>query len=224
MTKTIQNLEQATRNGFFRPEFTFMYDLLNRIPIVRRVFDANRSVLTYGYTAVRSARSGNLATSNIFGPILAHHEKGDGSMSDLDVATEAGGLIVAGSGTTAITLTYAVWSILQQPDTRRLLEEEVSVLSPDFSDAELETLPVLNAAIDETLRLYGAAPGSLPRIVPAPGAQLAGYFIPAGTTVCTQSYSIHREASIFPDPDRYFSVVFPQHTWPCKLTLQKMQI
>lgn len=48
-----------------------------------------------------------------------------------------------------------------------------------YSDAQLEKLPYLNCVIDEALRLYGAAPGSLPRSAPKGGFTLpSGYFIP----------------------------------------------
>ncbi len=61
----------------------------------------------------------------------------------------------------------------------------------------------MNKVIDETLRLYSAAPGSLPRIVPAGGAILGGYHIPGGTTVSTQAYTFHRNPKIFPNPESF---------------------
>lgn len=42
------------------------------------------------------------------------------------------------------------------------LEDEVSGLPHNYSDSDLEGLPYLSAFIDGTLRLNGAAPGSLP--------------------------------------------------------------
>jgi hypothetical protein len=39
--------------------------------------------------------------------------KGDGTMSDMDVNVEVSGLIAAGSGTAAVTLTYLIWAIFQ---------------------------------------------------------------------------------------------------------------
>lgn len=96
--------------------------------------------------------------------------------------------------------------MLQRPDIRTALEQEVANLPADFCDADLEALPFLNATIDEALRLYGAAPGSLPRIVPKGGAQLGGHFVPEGYTVGTQSYSLHRDPKLFSDPERYAPV------------------
>lgn len=124
-------------------------------------------------------------------------------MDEIDVQLEAQGLLVAGSDTTAVTLTYLVWAVICHPQWQHALEEEVAGLAPDFTDAELETLPVLNGVIEETLRLYGAAPGCLPRMVPPNGAHLKGHFLPEGTVVSTQSYTLHRDANVFPDPFKF---------------------
>lgn len=76
-------------------------------------------------------------------------------------------------------------------------------MSSNVSDAELDELPLVNASIEETLRLYGAAPGGLLRIVPPGGATLDGYIIPEGITVSTQGWSLHRDPDNFPNPDQY---------------------
>ncbi|CAZ80254.1 unnamed protein product [Tuber melanosporum] len=65
-------------------------------------------------------------------------------------------------------------------------------------------LPYLDAALKETLRVYSAIPITLPRVVPAStttdrisghrnGRILEGKFIPAGTTIGTLAYGIHRD-------------------------------
>ena len=92
-------------------------------------------------------------------------------------------MIFAGSGTTANTLTYLVYAVLQRPELHKQIEQEASQLSENFNDADLENLPILNAALQETLRLYCAVPGTLPRVVPQGGATIGGYFIPEGITV-----------------------------------------
>ena len=93
------------------------------------------------------------------------------------------------------------WNALQRPALQAELEQEVAHLSPNFSESEIiEKCPLLNATIEETLRLYGAAPSSLPRVVPPGGAKLGGHFIPSGVTVDTQAYTLHRDPRIWSDP------------------------
>lgn len=164
-------------------------------------------LMEYATRAIRGNRErGDL--SSIFSRIIRAAEKGE-SLDELDVTLEATGLIVAGSDTTGITLTYLVWAVLARPEIRSEIEAEISAISDEFTDETLEKLPLLNAIIEETLRLYGAAPGGLPREVPREGARLAGYYFPGGTTITTQAYTIHRDQNIFPhplefDPYRWF--------------------
>jgi cytochrome P450 len=107
------------------------------------------------------------------------------TITENDVRDEAGNLIVAGSDTTSVTLTYLVWAVLKRHELRKELEEEVSGLSQDLTFDELSQAPLLNSVIEETLRLYGAAPGALPRTVPPSGVDMLGYFLPGDTVVST---------------------------------------
>lgn len=53
------------------------------------------------------------------------------------------------------------------------------------------------------MRLYGTVPSLLPRNVPESlngDFTIRGYKIPAGTTVATQAYTVHRDPEIFTDP------------------------
>lgn len=131
--------------------------------------------------------------------IMAEAEKAGTRVDDMDVHVEATSLIFAGSGTTANTLTFLSYAVLTRPRLQAELEEEVGRLKEGFDDVELEGLPLLNAVINETLRLYCAVPGSLPRVVPQGGATLGGYFIPEGTTVSTQAYTDHRNEAAWPN-------------------------
>lgn len=110
-------------------------------------------------------------------------------------------IIIAGTDTTGVTLTYLVWNVLQRPVIQQKLEEEVAALPADFKEKDLIELPWLNGVIEETLRLYGAAPSSLPRVVPKAGTVIAGVPIPAGTTVGTQAWTLHRDPKIWQAPN-----------------------
>lgn len=126
-------------------------------------------------------------------------------MTQSEIRNEAQGYIVAGSDTTAITLTYLVYSVCKNPEVQANLVKELSELPEPVSDRDLRDLPYLNNVISETLRLHTAVPFGLPRAVPPEGAQFNGYFLPGGVTVSTQSYSLHRDPKIFADPERYIS-------------------
>lgn len=169
----------------------------------------NDVVYGYGRRAIENMRNRNGNAMNLFGQMLAACEDNEKvSLTDKDIREEAGNLIVAGSDTTAVTLTYLVWAVLKQPDLQTRLEDEIAHLSDELTKEELENAPILNSVIEETLRLYGAAPGALPRTVPKQGTTINGYHIPGGTVVSTQAYTNHRDPSAFADPLRFDGLRF----------------
>jgi len=199
----ITAIENSGLSSAFAGELNLIYRICRVIPLpsIRQIFHASEVLLSQGELAVRNSHSGS-QSSNIFATIVGEVDKGETTLTDLDIQIEAGNLILAGSDTTANTLTYLTWSVLKDPALRQLLEDEVSAVQEPLSDIELEKLPILGAVIDETLRLYCAAPGTLPRIVPRGGAVLANFFVPEGVTVGTQAYTIHRDPRLFPDPEK----------------------
>lgn len=172
--------------------------ILRHLPFqwAQDTFGSNDYLYAHGATFLSSIRANN-SSSNIFANAAAAAEKGE-SIDDADVRVEAAGLLVAGTDTTAISLTYLVYAVLSQPALQRDLEAEVANLHDGYTDADLEKLPLLAAIISESLRLYGAAPGGLPRLVPQGGVDMNGYYLPEGTTVQTQAYSFHRDPELWP--------------------------
>jgi cytochrome P450 len=176
--------------------------LLRFVPItaVQEMFNANEYILQGAGRAVEMARS-RTGEANIFAKVIADCEKeGEGHIDDMDVRIEAMNVIIAGTDTTGVTLTYLTWAVLQRPELQKALEDEVSGLEEGFTENDLINLPLLNAVIEETLRLYGAAPSSLPRVVPQGGSKLGGHYIPQGTIVSTQAYTFHRDENIWSNP------------------------
>jgi cytochrome P450 len=180
-----------------------LHSILRRIPLKRtqQIATAEDVVYGYGVHAIKNMRNTDGNARNLFGQMLAATDSEEkASLTEQDIREEAGNLIVAGSDTTAVTLTYLIWAVLKQPELQMLLEDEVARLSNALDLVELEAAPLLNSVIHETLRLYGAAPGALPRTVPSQGMTVNGYRISGGVEVSTQAYTNHRDPSIYPDP------------------------
>lgn len=188
-------------NGFAY-SFPYIYHILKWLPIssLKRAWAGNPVLIERGKRAVENSRGVSQKT-NIFAAVLAEADKDDPTLSDFEIALKAGVLVFAGTDTTATSLTYLVWAVLSNPSLRQELEDEVAQLQPPYTDEKFESLPILNAVIKETLRLYGAAPAPLPRYVPREGAMLGGYYFPAGTTVATQAWTLHRNPKVFKNPD-----------------------
>jgi cytochrome P450 len=185
-------------------ELPWLRAILSRVPVkpLQEAFNSTNYVLNYGTKAVENAKNHG-EDSNLMAAVLTEAAREDTSLDDMTVRTEATSLIFAGSGTTANTMTYMMWSVLRRPALQQALEEEVAKLgNAEFTDARLEEqLPLLNATIQETLRLYCAVPGSLPRVAPPGGAQIGGYYVPEGTTCSTQAYTLHRDDASWTRPD-----------------------
>lgn len=142
------------------------------------------------------------STPTLFAKLYRAGEEG---MSLQEIVAEAQAYIVAGSDTTALSMTYLVWAVCKDSGVKRRLVEEMTGLPDGYTDADLKAAPYLNMVIQETLRLYAPAPSALPRIVPRGGSEIDGYWMPGGTTVCTQAYSMHRDSKVFHHPGRYSS-------------------
>lgn len=191
---------------YFAPPLYYIGRLLAQVvPRLHNVFYSQEMMFAAGDGVVANARSEKNTgggAKNLFAKALAEGEADDaGSLTDTDIITDAGALLLAGSDPTAISLTFLIWCVLNRPDLQKQVEQEVATLNEDFNDAACENLPILNAVIDESLRLYGAAPGCMPRSVPAGGATLGGYYIPDSTIVVTQNWSLQRDPSTWINAD-----------------------
>jgi cytochrome P450 len=90
-------------------------------------------------------------------------------------------LTIAGSETTANTLTAAVHYLSENETALKRLQEEVRGAfntKEDIDGDSAAELPYLNAVIDESLRIFTPVPFGLPRY--CPGAIIDGVWIPKG--------------------------------------------
>ena len=97
--------------------------------------------------------------------------------------------IVAGADTTSIVAAALMYHLLKNPSTLSKLRKEVDAaaaggrISKYVTWKESQTLPYLEACVNEATRLH--PPFALPfeRVVPADGLEVDGYLIPPGTRV-----------------------------------------
>lgn len=129
--------------------------------------------------------------------------------------------LIAGHETSGITLTYLMHELSQRPHLQDCLRSELLTLSPPIiysgsnaaasntvdkhlpSPRSIDALPLLNNILQETLRLYAAAPAQQPRVTPSSpsGITIDGYTnIPGGVRVSANPFSLHRNAAVFPEP------------------------
>ena len=118
-------------------------------------------------------------------------------------------LILAGSDSTAISLSNIFHNLVANPRVYKRLVQELDdaatsgKLHTDNTDNEVysvnaaQSLPYLDAVITEAFRIYPAVGLVLERIVPPTGARIAGTFVPGGTNVGCNAWVLHRRKEIF---------------------------
>ena len=121
-------------------------------------------------------------------------------LSDVDIAHDITTFLGAGGEPVGATLVFLIWQVLRMPDLQRELEAEVAGLTEPLSDAATAQLPILNAVIYETLRLYGGGVTQMLRYAPI-STDLGGYIIPPGTAVVTHTGALHRNPAAWDDPE-----------------------
>ena len=133
-------------------------------------------------------------------------ELGNKGITKSEVLTNGVAVIVANSQLSTIALTTATYFLLTTPWAYRHAAEEVR---SRFSDVDAITvtstkaLVYLQAVIQESLRVHHPTPGSLPRIAPESGVEIAGEFVPGGTVVGVSLLNIHTRPENFMLPNEF---------------------
>ncbi|EQB49228.1 hypothetical protein CGLO_11458 [Colletotrichum gloeosporioides Cg-14] len=116
------------------------------------------------------------------------------SLSDVALVSESLDLLVAGSDTSATSVTTALFEILRNPAIEKRLVKDLDAAIPDKNDLPplqtLEKIEYLTACVKEGIRLASAVPSRLPRIVPNNLSEplvVDGKIVPPGVSVTLQS-------------------------------------
>ncbi|KAG7943810.1 hypothetical protein I3843_15G063600 [Carya illinoinensis] len=114
-------------------------------------------------------------------------------------------LILAGTDTTTVTMTWALSLLLNNQETLKKAQQELDLqIGRDrlVMESYLKNLVYIQAVIKETMRLYPAAPLSVPH-KSSEDCTLAGYHIPAGTCLLVNLSKIHRDPQVWSDPTKF---------------------
>ncbi|KAI9036800.1 cytochrome protein [Aspergillus affinis] len=124
-----------------------------------------------------------------------------------EIVAEVSIMMNAGSDTTGIALNNVMFFLLRNPHCLKKLQEELdNVLDDDEIVAaydKVKHLPYLRACLDESMRMFPPVSFNLPRRTPPEGANIFGNFIAGNTSVSMSAYVVHRDETIFPDPNVY---------------------
>ncbi|XP_071701269.1 cytochrome P450 CYP82D47-like [Rutidosis leptorrhynchoides] len=139
--------------------------------------------------------------------ILSHvneqlKEDGYGFKTDEIVKATCLAIYAATTDTTTVTLTWALALLVNNPlvlkKARRELEIHVG-RDRNVDESDLKNLVYLQAVIKETMRLYPAAPLSLPH-ESTEDCIVGGYTVPKGTRLLVNIWKIQHDPQIWTDP------------------------
>jgi len=212
----INNIWLTHWNSHFRPLFAWIERLPNfcitaLAPQIKPILDLRVSINQQVDEILSGMDKSTIGTKNfrgsdqdtIFDEMLASHLPEDELPADR-LSQEAMALTSAGVETVKTTIIFGIFHTLNNPDIAMRLKAELAEAMPDPtiipSWAELEKLPYLTAIINESLRLsYGTTQRS-PRINRLHTMRYGQWVIPAGTSVGMDSWHMHTNADVFPDP------------------------
>jgi cytochrome P450 len=139
--------------------------------------------------------------------LAARHEDGS-AMSPQELRDELMTLLVAGHETTASALAWAFERLARSPAVLgRLLDEVEAGDGDDY----------LTATIQETLRRRPVLPNAAPRLVKQQ-VEIGGWAYPPGVCLVPNTYLIHHDPEIYPDPyafrpERFLDEPPGTYTW-----------
>ncbi len=122
-------------------------------------------------------------------------------LSAQEVRDEVVTAVIAGHETVASALTWTCRLLAENPQIQAELAAQARAAGPELGWEQLDSLPKIRQAVDESLRLYPPAWVVTRRSIAAD--ELAGVQIPPGTLVILSPWLTHRRADLWPDPERF---------------------
>lgn len=129
---------------------------------------------------------------DIFHWILTAYNKSEKTQLDrYNLHGDAQLIVIAGSDATAATLTHLFFQLAHDADLTRKLQEEFAAL-PSLAHDNLTKVALLDAVINETLRVHPPVPSGTQRVTPPEGLRIGDVHIPGNTIVQVPSYTVFR--------------------------------
>ena len=188
-------LSYATLVGIFPRLHRFLFPLVARVAgstgtgfnyVISFTEDRIRHARANPKAVPEAAEEGEVAAQSFLDRFLDQQAANPAKFTAHHVLSGCLSNMVAGSDTTAISLSAVLYYLLKNPQCMRALRAEVdtyaaeSGLSAFPKFAEAQKMPYLQAVIKEALRLHPATGLPLERVVPEGGASICGRFFPEG--------------------------------------------
>ncbi|KAK4466832.1 Tryprostatin B 6-hydroxylase [Cladorrhinum samala] len=176
------------------------------LPFLKRTPVLNHNYLQFWrwiQTQIDERRRNTPEQPDIFSWILEAYEKGPQTRRDqYNLHGDAQLIVIAGTDSVAATLTHMFLELAHHPAHTKALQSELDAL-PDLSHDNLITIPLLDAIINETMRLHPPVASGTQRVTPPEGLHVGGQYIPGDTIVYVPSYTVFRDSRNFQQPTEF---------------------
>ncbi|KAI0161392.1 isotrichodermin C-15 hydroxylase [Xylariaceae sp. FL1272] len=197
----IEFILKTVRLGSFAVSLTYV----GLSEVVQMLYRMNGSAIkrTQGLTRdlVVSRLSMDTPRNDLFEGLVKKREEWNLSFEKL--SSNAFLLVLAGSETTATTLSGATYLLLTHPEILEKLQIEVRSSFTESHEITINTvskLPYMLAILNEALRMYPPVTSGLVRKAPKGGATIAGHYVPEGTRFEIQQWSMNHSPENWADP------------------------
>uniref|UniRef100_A0A672YFG8 aromatase n=1 Tax=Sphaeramia orbicularis TaxID=375764 RepID=A0A672YFG8_9TELE len=135
--------------------------------------------------------------------LLCARDENQQGLSDEDIRAEVDTFMFEGHDTTASGISFILYCLACHPEHQKKCRDEIMQTLEGKDSMEwddLSKIPYTTMCIKESLRLYPPVPG-ISRHVTKPLTFFDGRTIPAGCNVGTSIFGIHRNPTIWENPD-----------------------
>ncbi|PKI42608.1 hypothetical protein CRG98_036990 [Punica granatum] len=142
---------------------------------------------------------------NLIQVLLSLQETEPEYYKDVTIRSMMSVLLAAGTETSAATMEWTMSLLLNHPEVLKKAQAEIDhVVGWDHlvSESDLTALPYLHNIIKETLRMFPVAPLSVPH-ESTEGCHVGGYWVPGGTMLLINLYSIQRDPRYWSEPEKF---------------------
>ncbi|ESQ37619.1 hypothetical protein EUTSA_v10002364mg, partial [Eutrema salsugineum] len=114
-------------------------------------------------------------------------------------------MILAGTETLTGTLEWAMLNLLNHPEVLAKARTDIDTkigFDRLIDEQDIKNLPYLQGIVLETLRLHPVAPTLVPHMT-SDDSILAGYDVPCGSMLLVNVWAMHRDPSLWEDPEMF---------------------
>ena len=165
--------------------------------------DARRRLDRLIFSEIADRRRSGARGDDLLSLLLDATDEDGGRLSDVHVRDEVMTLLFAGHDTTTATVAFLFHELARRPDVAEGIADELAALPAPPGHDELMggALPLLDMALDETLRLYPPAWIGPRRAVRT--FEFEGVTVPVGAPVNYSSYASHRLPDVWHEPETF---------------------